>query len=89
MEPWAPAEAVMVYGLPVLAVKTALTLRLALMVTVQVLAVPLQAPPQPPKVELASGVAVKVTVVPLAKDVPAGVLLTDPLPVPLFDTVRA
>lgn len=59
------------------------------MATVQVVAVPEHAPPQPPKVLPASGVAVKVTLAPLAKVVvaqtapqlmPDGVLTTEPEP---------
>jgi hypothetical protein len=58
--------------------------------------VPLQAPPQPAKVEPESGVAAKLTTVPLAKlaehvvpqEVPEGVLVTVPVPSPLLDTVR-
>src|SRR5205823_14797810 len=60
--------------------------------------VPEQPPPvQPVKVEPAAGVAVSVTVVPLAKLavqvapqlIPAGELVTVPLPVPALLTVRA
>ena len=47
-------------------VKLAVTLRAALMVTVQVLAVPVHAPLQPVNVLVLAGVAVKVTLVPLA-----------------------
>src|SRR5438093_9640743 len=59
--------------------------------------VPEHPPPlQPPKVEPAAGVAVSVTVVPLAKPVvqvaphvmPAGELVTVPLPVPTLLTVK-
>jgi hypothetical protein len=58
--------------------------------------VPLQAPPQPANVELESGAAAKLTTVPLAKlaehvvpqEIPEGVLVTAPVPVPLLDTVR-
>ena len=69
----------------------------ALIVTVQG-PVPVQPPPlQPVKVEPAAGVAVKVTAVPLVKPVeqvvphemPAGALLTVPLPVPDCVTVSA
>src|SRR5215467_14164866 len=59
--------------------------------------VPVQAPFQPEKVEPVAGVAVKVTAVPLVKDarqvvpqeMPAGALITVPLPVPDFVTVNA
>jgi hypothetical protein len=56
---------------------------------------PVQAPLQPVKVEPAAGAAVKVTAVPIVKDVeqvvpqeiPAGELVTVPVPVPALDTV--
>jgi hypothetical protein len=62
-------------------------------VTLQV-PVPVQAPDQPVKVELAFGVAVSVTAVPLGKlalhvvpqVMPAGELVTDPPPVPATAT---
>ena len=78
-------------------VKVAVTFWAALMVTVQV-PVPLHPPPlQPVKVEPPLGVAVKVTLVPLVKLVlqvlpqliPAGLLVTVPVPVPLLVTVKA
>src|SRR2546426_7742887 len=59
--------------------------------------VPVQPPPlQPLKVEPAAGVAVKVTMVPVANaaeqvtphEMPAGLLVTVPLPAPVFETVR-
>src|SRR5207247_9518347 len=59
---------------------------------------PGQPPPlQPVKVELASGVAVKVTAVPTVneaeqaapQEIPEGALLTAPLPVPVLVTLRA
>jgi hypothetical protein len=58
--------------------------------------VPLQAPPQPANVEPESGVAAKLTTVPLAKlaehvvpqEIPEGVLVIAPVPVPFLDTVR-
>ena len=57
--------------------------------------VPVQAPDQPAKSELAPGFAVKVTVVPLAKLalhvspqlMPAGALVTVPVPLPESVTV--
>jgi len=82
---------------PLLAVeKVALTARTELIVTVQA-PVPVQAPFQPVNVDPVAGVAVKATVVPLPNDarhvvpqeMPAGVLLTVPLPVPDFVTVSA
>ena len=80
---------------PGFAVKFALTDFAASMVTLQA-PVPLQAPPQPAKVEPESGVAVKLTTVPLAKlaehvgpqEIPEGVLVTVPVPAPLLATVR-
>jgi hypothetical protein len=58
--------------------------------------VPLQAPPQPANVEPESGVTAKLTTVPLEKfaehvvpqEIPEGVLVTAPVPVPLLDTAR-
>src|SRR2546422_8289427 len=76
--------------------KVAVTVVAALRVTVQV-PVPEQPPPvQPEKVEPAAAVAVNVTAVPLAKLaeqvapqlMPAGALVTVPLPVPAGVTVR-
>ncbi len=74
----------------------AVTVVAALIVTVQV-AVPEQPPPlQPEKVEPAAGAAVKVTEVPLAnlveqpmppQTMPAGALVTVPLPAPALLTV--
>ena len=76
--------------------KVAVTVVAAESVTTQV-PVPEQPPPlQPVKVEPAAGVAVNVTAVPLAKlaeqvapqVIPAGKLVTVPLPVPAGVTVR-
>ena len=69
-------------------VKVAVTVLMASMVTLQVELVPLQAPDQPAKVELASAVAVRVTTVPALKEVPDGVLLTTPVPVPFLEIVK-
>lgn len=68
---------------------------MALSVTMQVEVVPLHAPDQPAKVELAAGVSVSVTCVPRLKLavhvegqlIPAGVLDTLPAPVPARVTV--
>jgi hypothetical protein len=68
--------------------KAAVTLRFEFMVTVHVVAVPEQAPDQPAKVEPVPGVAVRVTDVPALKVVPVGLLVTVPLPAPLFETLN-
>ncbi len=58
---------------------------LPFIVTVQGEIVPEQAPPDhPPKVELASGAAIRVTTVPESKLAPTGLLLTVPVPVPFL-----
>jgi hypothetical protein len=59
------------------------------MVTVQVLAVPLQAPLHPENIELEKGEAVKVTFVPFLKVFPLGLLDTFPWPSPFLETERA
>ena len=72
----------------------AVTAEAAVRFTVQV-PVPVQAPDQPANVELAPAAAVKVTDVPLAKLalhvdpqlMPAGLLVTVPVPVPASATV--
>ena len=82
---------------PISRTKLALTLEAALMVTVQVRAVPLQAPLQPPKLEFVSAVAVSVTLLPCANEalhvvpqlMPAGLLETPPVPVPVFVILSA
>ncbi|MBK7001894.1 MAG: hypothetical protein IPH35_18575 [Rhodoferax sp.] len=71
----------------------AITLLAAVILTVQV-PVPLHAPPQPAKLLPAAGVAASVTLVPLANAalhvlpqlMPAGALVTVPVPVPLLLT---
>ena len=71
----------------------AVTLRASLIVTVQ-LALPLQAPLQPMKVDVLSGTALSVTLLPEAKLwaqslpqlMPAGEELTVPVPLPLLLT---
>ena len=76
------------------AVKVAATVCVPFMTTTQG-PVPLQAPPQPAKVEPPVGVAVSVTVLPLAKlaeqvppqSIPAGVLVTVPVPVLFTESV--
>jgi hypothetical protein len=80
---------------PGFAVKFALTDFAASMVTLHT-AVPVQAPLQPAKVEPESGAAVRLTTVPLVKlaehvvpqAIPAGELVTVPVPVPPLATVR-
>jgi hypothetical protein len=81
MDPFAPVLALIVN---VLRVKVAATEVLLFMVTEQGDEVPVHPPDHPAKVELASGVAVRVTPVPALKVVPAGLLVTVPVPVPLF-----
>src|SRR5882724_1839497 len=74
--------------------KVAVTARAAVIVTLQA-PVPVQLPLQPVKVEPATGVAVKVTAVTLVnaaeqavpQEMPAGKLVTVPLPVPALLTV--
>src|SRR5207245_6577693 len=93
----APAVGVMMEAAGgVMSVNVAVTVVAAEIVTVQV-PVPAQPPPlQPVKVEPAAGAAVRVTAVPLGKLaaqvapqlMPAGELVTVPLPVPDGVTVR-
>ncbi len=61
---------------------------LAFMVTVHVRDVPVYPPDHPEKLELASGVAVKVTVVAAEKVAPEGLVMTAPVPVPALVMVR-
>src|SRR5437763_1590996 len=80
--------------LMLLMAKVAVTACAALIVTLQA-PVPVQLPLQPVKVEPAAGAAVKVTAVPLVneaeqvapQEIPAGVLVTVPLPAPALVTV--
>ena len=79
-----------------LVAKLAATVAAALMVTLQA-PVPVHAPLQPLKVESVPGVAVNATIVPVVNEaahvepqaMPAGVLVTAPVPVPNLVTVRA
>ena len=74
----------------------AVTARAWSTVTVQVGDALVQAPLQPMKLEPAAAIAVSVTVAPFVKSasqvapqaIPAGLLVTVPLPVPAFVTVR-
>src|SRR3989442_13289162 len=93
----APVPALETVSVKVCRVKVAATVVAAESVTVQA-PVPEQPPPlQPLKVEPAAGAAVSVTAVPLAKlaaqvapqVIPAGLLVTAPVPVPPFETVSA
>src|SRR5579872_2645140 len=91
-----PVPASVTVSANVTALNVAVTALAAVMVTLQV-PVPEQAPLQPAKVDPAAAVAVRVTGVPLAKlalqvlgqVMPAGLLLTDPEPVPASVTVSA
>jgi hypothetical protein len=80
--PPVPALAVMVY---VLRLKAAETVVLLFMTTVHLFAWGPELPPdQPAKVEFESGVAVSVTIVPLVKVVPEGLVVTVPPPFPVL-----
>src|SRR5439155_5819952 len=79
-----------------LRIKLAVTVRAAFMVTVQVVPATVSQALQPLNMEARSGVAVKVTTVPLAyeaeqvapQSIPGGLEVTVPLPVPALLTVR-
>src|SRR5206468_11795503 len=90
-----PTPVLLTVSVKVWRAKVAVTVVAALIVTVQV-PVPVQLPPlQPEKVEPAAGAAVKVTELPLAyaaaqvvpQAMPAGALVTVPLPTPAVLTV--
>jgi len=92
-----PVPAVVTVSAKDWSAKVAVTEVAALTVTVQVV-VPEQPPPlQPVKVEPAAGAAVRVTTVPVVKEVehvapqeiPEGALVTVPVPLPALVTVRA
>ena len=57
-------------------------------VSEQVEEVPEQAPDHPEKTELESGVALRVTAVPAAKDVPDGLTVIVPVPIPVLVKFR-
>jgi len=90
-----PGATVMVTGELEELLKVAVTVWAAVKVTEQVLVPEQPAPLQPAKVELSAGCAVRVICVPLAKLpeqaapqlMPAGVLVTLPVPVPVSTTV--
>jgi len=92
-----PALVTVSANVAVLLLNVALTERAALIVTVQVVAVPLHEPPQPPNVEPLAAAAVSVTEVPLLKFalqvlpqlMPVGDDVTVPLPEPLLVSVSA
>jgi hypothetical protein len=68
--------------------KVAVTDVLEFIVGLQTVDVPEQAPDHPAKVEFAAGAAVRVTTVPALKVVPAGLVVTVPVPVPAFVIIR-
>lgn len=89
-----PVPALLVASVTLCSVNVAVTFWACPRLTVQDPA-PLQAPPQPAKVEPASGIASRVTTVPVAKLalhvvpqlMPAGFEATIPVPVPFFVTL--
>jgi len=92
-----PVPALVTDSVYICTLKVAVTLLASLMVTWQVLAVPVHAPLHPWNVEPALAVAVRVTTVPWAKlashavpqSIPAGLDVTVPLPVPVSPTFSA
>ena len=81
MEPLTPALA----AIPkVFSLKAALTAVLESRVRLQVGFFPEHCPDQPAKSELALGAALRTTRVPVSKSVPAGMLVTVPVPVPIL-----
>ena len=78
-----------------MAQNAAVTVVVPFTVTVQVVLVPEQAPDQPPNTQLLPGAAVRTTVVPagyawlqvLPQSMPAGVLVTVPVPCVITDSV--
>src|SRR6267142_2329325 len=92
-----PAPALLTVSVKDCGAKVAVTEVAALIVTVHV-PLPVQPPPlQPEKVEPAAGAAVKVTEEPVVneaeqavpQEMPAGLLVTVPLPAPALETVSA
>lgn len=83
-------------AVPAALTKVAVTDKAALLVTTQVFTVPLQAPDHPAKDDKASGAAVNVTDVPMAKFarheppqvIPAGEEVTTPPPAPVLATFK-
>ena len=69
--------------------KDAVTDVAEVILTEQVSAVPEQAPDQPENAESARGSALRVTDVPFLKRIPAGLVVTVPLPFPVLPTVSA
>jgi hypothetical protein len=90
-----PAPALVTVSAKDACMKVAVTVVAAFTVTVQEVAVPLQPPLQPLKTDPAAGAAVKVTAVPFVYDpehvvpqlMPAGLLVTVPVPAPALETV--
>ena len=92
---WVSPDRVAPFGAPGPVSNSAVTVASASRLSWQA-PVPLQAPLQPEKVAATSGVAVRVTTVPLVycaeqsapHSMPAGALVTTPLPLPVLVTVR-